>query len=56
MGPTSVPDLDIHVITAKRELDEANVFKKDGVTYYYLPYPHLPTYLYHPSHSFLVSP
>ena len=44
-GLGQFPDLDIHVITAKRHLDEANIFKKDGVTYYYLPYPRFPTEL-----------
>ncbi len=42
-GLGQLPDLDIHVITAKRHLNEADTLKRDSVTYYYLPYPRFPT-------------
>jgi glycosyltransferase involved in cell wall biosynthesis len=44
-GLKEFPDLDIHVVTAKRSVDKAVTVKRDGVTFYYLPYPHLPSEL-----------
>jgi glycosyltransferase involved in cell wall biosynthesis len=44
-GLEQMPDLDIHVITAKRQLHKPSSKKADGVTYHFLPYPLLPTEL-----------
>jgi glycosyltransferase involved in cell wall biosynthesis len=44
-GLRPFPDLDIRVVTAKRNLDETNILERDGVRFYYLPYPRLPAEL-----------
>jgi glycosyltransferase involved in cell wall biosynthesis len=44
-GLRQLPDLDMHVVTAHKSLDEPDSFQRDGITFFYLPYPRLPTEL-----------
>ncbi len=44
-GLKTFQDLELHVVVAHKILDEPNIFKRDGVKFYYLPYPRFPAEL-----------
>lgn len=44
-GLKQIHELELHVVTARKSLDEAFTLKREGVTYHYLRYPRLPSEL-----------
>jgi glycosyltransferase involved in cell wall biosynthesis len=44
-GLKKLPGLDIHVVTAKKQINNEIYKKTDAINYYYLPYPRLPAEL-----------